>query len=255
MSRRLLHFYVLLGCVVFLGCGKLGKEEPHYIYTLTNNTGEKIEFDIYRSQEDYNHNTNLYKKMVFEPGEKDTVELEALKDYYFDWYNEQGGCSNWLSIMGSTQFQPGIKYTAPKISDELTISTLVDYYDTSRSIILNGGAYSRWVAAQIYDGVTPSGPAPYMEITLKKDLGATLKQKKANGDTTVTNLYYAPIVSYATTYQELFVYLILDRQNPSKHEVTLQFSSYPWAGWHSTRDTLTGTIGEPITGRYSFVRQ
>jgi hypothetical protein len=172
---------LLLCSVLLLDCNKLGKDE-HYTYTVTNYTTEKIEFDIYLSQADYNTNSNIYKKLYFEPDEAKTLDLEPLRDYFFDWHNDNGNSNNWLSGVTSIN-TPYVQYNPPKIND--WVSMINHDKDTAKSIILNTSkTESHWVTAQEYiGGTTPAGAAPFFEITLRKDFTAVLRQKNNSGDT------------------------------------------------------------------------
>jgi len=63
-----------------------------------------------------------------------------MKDYYLDWYSEDYTENNWfnyqVTALGTNVPGPAIKYTPPKTSDQLTITTKAP--DTARSILMNG---------------------------------------------------------------------------------------------------------------------
>ncbi len=259
MGKPLLYTIACIAvCFLFPGCGKLGKEEPKYTYTVTNTTPKKIQFDIYQSQEDYNNGVQVFQQFSVEPGEAHEMDLTPLKEYYFDWYSDDLIIGNWKNASTSgLSYGPGVKYSPAKQSENITISWASSYFDTSRSIILNGGhgSGSRWLAAQQYNTMTNAliGPAPYIEIILKKDFTAQINELAGNGDT--VKYYYNYYQFFSTSIYKVMTLSIRERIS-SVLIAGLNYTSNPSLIPHSTRDTLRSNYYNNTSERlFSFVRQ
>jgi hypothetical protein len=138
----LFHFLALALCLVagLFSCKK--HDIPtQSTYTFTNQTGRRISFDLYNSEEDYYHNANRMEQYNIEAGASQKMVLDVARVYWVDWYSADYRYNNWASAFNSVD--PGPKLQIAMVDDVRNIKASSP--DTLRSVMLNGsGTSSTW---------------------------------------------------------------------------------------------------------------
>lgn len=91
---------LLLFSIILLttACEKTSNSKSDESYTLHNESSKKLNFIIYKTEQDYNEAKNAIYKAVLQPNTNhkvNTPQISGYGEYYLDWYTDDYQYTNW----------------------------------------------------------------------------------------------------------------------------------------------------------------
>jgi hypothetical protein len=216
-TLRILVFFI--APLILLSACDTDSSIHGFDFNFENLTSKPINVKIYKSQSDYDNNTNVYLSGKMQVRGYYTIPVDQLvtgETYYVDWYSDDLLYTNWYwsNITLRTTF------TVSDLDYEYLVNT-VQYPDPSRSIWMNGlGTQTTWKATDAYQiagttyssiWATLSSAQQNVQIILNKDFSAHLLLKNASNQIIDSVLSFRP--NYDNTNMVSIITLVNNMQD------------------------------------------
>lgn len=240
---RLIAYSISILFFSFCACSKRERQQTISNYTFTNTLNEDVTVDFYNSMDDYQSLNNPLQTLKIPVGGSSTVELEALRTYWLDWYSQDFMFHNWSASEADKPSNisfPSPKFTTAIEDDNIAISSRPDI---SRLILFKGKELSSSWQVDIDGEPELNGTHVF---TFRRDYTGEHRFTPQSGNTTV-----APIgISMVNVSDASFRMAVVDTTGSSLASV--YFLPNGDSASYTGRDTLVVNFN---TSRYYNARR